>query len=106
MATTAPAPSTGREPYDGRTPLDNYSRAVEFAIDEESMEIEQVWEYGSDIEEILYASFVSDVDWLDNGNILIDFGGTRVMGGVMNTVTRDAAQNASRRASRRTVAAP
>lgn len=57
-------------------PTENFSRAVEFSIDEDSMEFTQVWEYGQFTEETLYASFLGDSDILPKtGNVLITFGG-------------------------------
>ncbi|HKX12633.1 MAG TPA: aryl-sulfate sulfotransferase, partial [bacterium] len=58
-------------PFDTRLPDDqNYSRAVEYRIDESAMTIEKVWEYGE--EEGLYADFVGDADYLPRtGNVLI-----------------------------------
>ncbi len=54
---------------------ESFSRAVEYAIDEDTMEITQVWEYGSDTEEIIYASAQGDADWLSlTDNVLITFG--------------------------------
>jgi arylsulfate sulfotransferase len=53
----------------------NYSRAVEYAIDEEKMEVSQVWEYGRDVGERLYTDRVGNADWLPKrGNVLINFG--------------------------------
>ncbi len=71
-------------PYDAKMPnTESYTRAVEFEIDEVNMEVQQVWEYGSDISPTLYAHFIGDADWLPTtGNILITFGGTSVTGGV------------------------
>lgn len=55
---------------------DSYSRAVEFAIDEEKMEVRQVWSYGGPTDEIFFSPFISEVDWLPTkGNILITDGG-------------------------------
>lgn len=77
------SPFDGQVPFDELAPLDNYSRAVEYAIDETTLEIRQVWEYGFATDEVLYSWAVGDVDWLPTtGNVLIDFGSTRVMGGV------------------------
>ncbi len=53
---------------------DNYTRAVEFEIDEQAMTIRQVWEYGKDAEEVLYSGAGGDVDWLSiTDNVLITF---------------------------------
>jgi hypothetical protein len=73
-------------PFDGnaKTPdMQNYSRAVEYAIDEQNMEIRQVWEYGKDIAKPLYAGHIGSANWMKTtGNVLITFGGTSVTGGV------------------------
>jgi hypothetical protein len=52
----------------------NYSRAVEYRIDEETMEVSQVWEYGGNTPERLYSGSRGDADWLSvRGNVLITF---------------------------------
>ncbi len=52
-----------------------YSRAVEFGIDEANMEVEQVWSYGGPGEEQFSSGFLGDVDWLPvTGNLLITDG--------------------------------
>jgi arylsulfate sulfotransferase len=72
-------------PFDGTTPVadaDNYSRAVEFAIDEQTMQVSQVWEY-QNTPERLFAHFIGDADSLPTtGNVLIDFGGISYVDGV------------------------
>ncbi|MEM7280741.1 MAG: aryl-sulfate sulfotransferase [Pseudomonadota bacterium] len=64
-------------PFTGEVPLGpefNYSRAVEYRVDEVNMTISQVWEYGSS--EGLYTPFIGDADWMsETGNVLITFGG-------------------------------
>lgn len=76
-------------PFDGRMPVenaDNYSRAVEFSIDEVNMEVRQVWDYGRDNGERIFAHFIGDVDWLETtGNVLVHFGGTSFTDGVPNS---------------------
>ena len=53
---------------------DNYTRAVEFEIDEQAMTIKQVWAYGKDTEEVIYSGAGGDVDWLSTtDNVLITF---------------------------------
>jgi len=42
----------------------NYSRAVEYAINEDTMEVSQVWEYGGNVAERLYTPSVGDANWL------------------------------------------
>ena len=57
-------------------PSDSYSRAVEYEIDEEAMEVRQVWEYRGGDSEPFYSSFISDADWLPlTENVLITAGG-------------------------------
>ena len=73
-------------PFDGKTPLsvlETYSRAVEYEINKETMEVRQVWEYGTSSSPRLHASFISDADSLPiTRNTLIDFGGLRIIDGV------------------------
>ncbi|NNK73509.1 MAG: aryl-sulfate sulfotransferase, partial [Flavobacteriaceae bacterium] len=53
----------------------NYSRAVEYEIDESAMTVRQVWQYGKERAEDFFSSIVSDVDYLpETGNILITSG--------------------------------
>jgi hypothetical protein len=55
----------------------NYSRAVEYDINEQTMEVSQVWEYGTNIAEPLFTPTVGNADWMPNtGNVLITFGNT------------------------------
>lgn len=64
-------------PFDKRThATDNFSRAVEYRIDEEAMKVEQVWEFAGDVSDRFYSTFLCDVDWLPStGNVLITNGG-------------------------------
>ena len=60
----------------GMAAADSFSRAVEYRVDEENMEVTELWSYPGPDEEQYYANFVGDADWMpDTGNILIDFGG-------------------------------
>ena len=64
--------------FEERVPIeDSFSRAVEYAVDEDNMTVTQVWSYGGGPEdETYFANFVSDADWMpQTGNVLIDFGG-------------------------------
>ena len=63
-------------PPDERMALeDSYSRAVEYSVNEETMEVSQVWVYGPD-DEPFYARYLGDVDWHpQTDNILINAGG-------------------------------
>ncbi len=64
-------------PFDEKLPpAVNFSRAVQFQIDEANMEIRQVWEYGEFADEIIYTPFIGDADYMvETGNVLITFGG-------------------------------
>ncbi len=62
--------------------VDNYSRAVEYEIDPEAMEVRRLWEYGREFGWELYTPFIGDADYLANGNRLVTFGGiTRTLAG-------------------------
>ena len=63
-------------PPDARMSLeDSYSRAVEYAVNEETMEVEQVCVYGPD-DEHFYGRYLGDIDWHpDSDTILINIGG-------------------------------
>ncbi len=63
-------------PPDDRMALeDSYSRAVEYAVNEETMEVSQPWVYGPD-DEAFYGRYLGDVDWHpQTDNILINVGG-------------------------------
>ena len=63
-------------PFDEKMPLvDSYTRAVEYSINEQTMEVTQVWVYGPDDEQI-YARYLGDIDWQpQTGNILVTVGG-------------------------------
>ena len=63
-------------------PTQNYSRAVEYEIDRETMTVRQLWEYGREYGSELYTPFIGDADYLPNGNRLVTFGGiTRTLDG-------------------------
>ncbi len=67
------SPFTDQKPL---PPEECYSRAVEYEIDEESMEARQVWSYGGKGDELFYSQYISDTDWLPRtGNILVTDGG-------------------------------
>jgi hypothetical protein len=82
-------------PYDKILPdPDNYSRAVEYSINEETMEVSQVWEYtgtnatsqiwaatGTNVDR-LYTGLVGNTDRLPvTGNVLVTFGYTEYENG-------------------------
>jgi len=56
---------------------DNYSRAVEYSINEQTMEVTQVWDYGRTNADRLYTDRAGNADWLpQQGNVLITFANT------------------------------
>ena len=73
-------------PFDGNPVVpdeNNFSRGVEYEIDEELMEVRQIWEYGESIAAPLYSRYISDADWQPvTGNVMMTFGGVTYTGGV------------------------
>jgi hypothetical protein len=65
------------KPFKRKTPAaKNFSRVVEFRIDEAKMTVAQVWEYRGENGETFYCPFFCEADWLPvTGNILITEGG-------------------------------
>lgn len=53
----------------------NYSRVVEYKINESAMTVEQVWQFGKEYGGELYSSYISNVRYLNNGNVFICYGG-------------------------------
>ena len=62
-------------PFDPPVPnTNNYSRAVEYSINEQTMEVSQVWDYGrTNVAERLYTDHEGSAVPLPNSNVLIDF---------------------------------
>ena len=59
-----------------RDAVDNFSRVVEYEIDEEAMTIRQLWAYGEAENERFYTTFLGDADPLPlTGNVLVTAGG-------------------------------
>jgi len=53
----------------------NYSRAVEYRVNENDKTVEQIWQYGKERGTMLFSSIVSDVDYLHiTKNILVTSG--------------------------------
>ena len=71
-------------PFEAPVPdASNYSRAVEYAIDETNMTVSQVWDYGRTNEERMYTDKVGGAEVLpETGNVLIDFGSVKYINGV------------------------
>ena len=64
-------------PFDvSQKPEDSYSRAVEYSINEITMEVSETWSHGGPGEDAIYSSFISDADWLPRTeNVLVTHGG-------------------------------
>jgi hypothetical protein len=73
-------------PFDPVLPdFDNYSRTVEFQLDEKNMRISQVWDYGRTNDNRLYTDRFGNTDWLPrSGNVLISFGYVQYENGVLS----------------------
>jgi arylsulfate sulfotransferase len=80
-------------PYDDSMPLaDSYSRGVEYAVNEETMEVSQPWVYGVE-QEHYYNRYLGDIDWLPTtGNILINSGARETAPGTNTNVPPGLAQ--------------
>jgi hypothetical protein len=52
---------------------ENYSRLVHYRINEATMEIEQIWQWGKEMGNVYYAGYRSSVQALDNGNMFGTF---------------------------------
>ena len=62
----------------------NYSRAVQYHIDETLKTVAQVWDFGGpgSMAQTLYTGFIGDANEMpQTGNVLIDFGGISYSGG-------------------------
>ena len=72
-------------PFDPGVPdANNYSRAVEYSINEQTMEISQVWEYGrTNVVQQIYADHEGNAEpEPQTGNVLIDFATVSYVNGV------------------------
>ena len=63
-------------PFEEKMPLaDSYSRAVEYSVNEETMEVSQPWVYGPE-QEVYYGRYLGDVDWHPQADtVMINVGG-------------------------------
>ncbi len=63
-------------PFDDKMALaDSYSRAVEYVVNEETMEVSQPWQYGPEQEQF-YGRYLGDVDWHAGADtIMVNVGG-------------------------------
>jgi arylsulfate sulfotransferase len=64
------------EPFDPQVAdKANYSRAVEFRIDDANMQVSQMWQYADTNTDRLYAGTLGNASWLpQTGNVLVTFG--------------------------------
>jgi hypothetical protein len=64
------------EPFAPQVPDQaNYSRAVEFRINEANMQVSQVWQFADKNKDRLYAGTLGNASWLpQTGNVLVTFG--------------------------------
>lgn len=61
---------------------DNHTRAVEYSINEQTMEVSQVWDYGRTNSERIFTDRVGNADWLpQSGNVLVTFGNVDYVNG-------------------------
>jgi hypothetical protein len=63
-------------PFDKVVPhAENFSRAIEYAIDEHNMTVELVWEHGQFTEKTVFSAALGNADYLPRtGNVLITHG--------------------------------
>ncbi|MGL4773587.1 MAG: aryl-sulfate sulfotransferase [Clostridium sp.] len=54
---------------------DNFSRGVEYKIDEDNLKVTEVWQYGKERGNSLYCPYLGAIRVLENDNRLITFGG-------------------------------
>ncbi len=72
-------------PFDPPVPdASNYSRAVEYQINEDTMEVSQVWDYGrTNVAQRLYVDHEGNAEpEPQTGNVLIDFASVKYINGV------------------------
>ena len=72
-------------PFDGQIPqsmLQSYSRAVEYAVDEDTMQVRQVWEYGTDVAWRMFSTSQGDADFMpQTGNVVLTLSDTQHIAG-------------------------
>jgi hypothetical protein len=66
----------------------NFSRAVEYSINETNMEVAQVWDSSLAVGDRLFTAAVGDADWLrTSGNVLVTYGLVSYVNGVHPSLT-------------------
>ncbi len=53
----------------------NFSRGVRYRIDTETMEIEQVWQYGKERGQEFFSPYICNVEYYDEGHYMVHSGG-------------------------------
>ena len=71
-------------PYSSGGGQGNYSRIVEFTVDEAAMTVEQTFSWGEDLPTPMYSQALGNADYLDNGNIFATFAYLRNEEGIRN----------------------
>jgi hypothetical protein len=56
-----------------------YSRIVEYAIDAENLEVEELWTYGGPGDDQFFSAFLGDADWLPETSNLLITDGARIL---------------------------
>ncbi|MDE6735327.1 MAG: aryl-sulfate sulfotransferase [Desulfovibrio sp.] len=60
---------------------DNFSRGVRYRVHPETMEIEQVWQYGKERGEKFFSTYISNVEYYGEGHYMVHSGGIGVFKG-------------------------
>lgn len=60
---------------------DNFSRGVRYKIDTDKMEIEQVWQYGKERGTEFFSTYISNVEYYDEGHYMVHSGGIGLLNG-------------------------
>jgi hypothetical protein len=85
-------------PFDGtrrQSPNESSSRAVEYSVDEEKMEVRELWEYGGNIDERIFSVAMGSATMLPStGNVLITFGSVIYTDGVSSAASGRGASHA------------
>lgn len=64
---------------------DNFSRGVRYRINTEAMTIEQMWQFGKERGASFFSTYISNVEYYDEGHYMVHSGGTGVLQGEEST---------------------
>ncbi len=53
----------------------NFSRGVRYRLDIDKMEVEQVWQYGKELGQDFYSTYISNVEYYGEGHYMVHSGG-------------------------------